>query len=141
MALEERRAFDPAKEKEMNNYIVNEVLGKLEDGDKPPAERILNMCWVLGWRIDEDTGDNKPKARLVILGYMGPDYEHRPAASPTMARNTRQLILQLGAWMGFSAATGDVSGAVIQGRGYVRELCVLPVPKVAVALGVAPGMA
>eukprot|EP00969_Alexandrium_andersonii_P039650 1737192-Alexandrium_andersonii.AAC.1 len=67
----------------------------------------MKMRWVLEWRLDEDTGDKKPKARLVILGYMDPDYEHRPAASPTMTRNTRQLILQFGAWMGFSAAKGD----------------------------------
>ena len=121
MSLEERRKFDPAKQKEIKNYVVNDVLEKLEPHEKPPRETILRMRWVLEYRLDEN--ENKsPKARIVILGYLDPDYENRPAASPTMTRNTRQLLLQFGAWMGFSAAKGDVSGAFLQGRNLQRDL-------------------
>ena len=138
MSLEERRKFDPAKQKEIKNYVVNDVLEKLEPHEKPPRESILRMRWVLEYRLDEN--ENKsPKARIVILGYLDPDYENRPAASPTMTRNTRQLLLQFGAWMGFSAAKGDVSGAFLQGRNLQRDLWVLPVPELAAALDVAPG--
>ena len=138
MSLEERRKFDPAKQKDIKNYVVNDVLEKLEPHEKPPRESILRMRWVLEYRLDEN--ENKsPKARIVILGYLDPDYENRPAASPTMTRNTRQLLLQFGAWMGFSAAKGDVSGAFPQGRNLQRDLWVLPVPELAAAFDVALG--
>ena len=114
MSLEERRKFDPAKQKDIKNYVANDVLEKLEPHEKPPRESILRMRWVLEYRLDEN--ENKsPKARIVILGYLDLNYENRPAASPTMTRNTRQLLLQFGAWMGFSASKGDVSGAFLQG--------------------------
>ena len=135
MSLDERRKFDPAKQKEIKNYVVNDVLEKLEPHEKPPRESILRMRWVLEYRLDEN--ENKsPKARIVILGYLDLDYENRPGASPTMTRNTRQLLLQFGAWMGFSAAKGDVSGAFLQGRNLQRDLWV---PQLAAALDVAPG--
>ena len=138
MSLEERKHFDPSKQKEVKNNATNNVLEKLEPHEKPPRESILRMRWVLEYRLDEN--DNKtPKARIVILGYLDPDYEHRPAASPTMTRNTRQLLLHFGAWMGFSAAKGDVSGAFLQGRNLQRDLWVLPVPERAAALNVSPG--
>ena len=98
----------------------------------------LRIRWVLEYRLDEN--DNKtPKACIVILGYLDPDYENRPAASPTMTRNTRQLLLQFGAWMGFSVAKGDVSGAFLQSRNLHRDLWVLPVPELSAALNVSPG--
>ena len=138
ISLEERKQFGPAKQKEIKNYVVNNVLEKLEPHEKPPRESFLRMRWVLEYRLDEN--ENKtPKARIVILGYLDPNYENRPAASPTMTRNTRQVLLQFGAWMGFSTAKGDVSGAVLQGRNLQRDLWVLPVPELAAALNVSPG--
>ena len=138
MSLKERKQFDPRKQKEINNYTVNDVLEKLEPHEKPPRESILKMRWVLEDRLDEN--ENKsPKARIVILGYLDPDYENRPAASPTMTRNTRQLLLQFGAWMGVAAAKGDVSGAFLQGRKLQRDLWVLPVRELTAALNVSPG--
>ena len=56
-----------------------------------------------------------------------------------MTRNTRELLLQFGSWVGFSAAKGDVSGACLQGRKLQRDLSVLPVPELAAALNVSPG--
>ena len=101
-------------------------------------ESILRMRWVLEYRLDEN--ENKtPKARIVILGYLDPDSENRPAASPTMTRNTRQQLLQFGAWMGFSVAKGDVSGAFLQGRNLQRDLWVQLVPELAAALNLSPG--
>ena len=68
---------------------------------------------------------------------------NRPAASPSMTRNTRDMQLQFGAWVGFSVAKEDVSGAFLQGRRLQRDLWVLPVPvpvpALAAALNVAPG--
>ena len=118
--------------------MANNVLEKLEPHEKPPRESILRRRWVLEYRLDEN--ENKtPKARIVIGCYLDPDYENRPAASPTMTRNTRQLLLQFGAWMGFSVAKGDVSGAFLQGRNLQRDLWVPPVPELSAALSVSPG--
>ena len=39
ISLEERRKFDPVKQKEIKNYVVNDVLEKLEPHEKPPRER------------------------------------------------------------------------------------------------------
>ena len=36
MSLEEKRKFDPAKQKEIKNYVVNDVLEKLEPHEKKP---------------------------------------------------------------------------------------------------------
>ena len=36
MSLEERQQSDPAKQKEIKNYMVNDVLEKLEPHEKPP---------------------------------------------------------------------------------------------------------
>ena len=30
----------------------------------------MRMRWILEWKVDETTGDKKPKARIVVLGYM-----------------------------------------------------------------------
>ena len=50
------------------------------------------MRWVLEYRLDEKA-NKSPKARIVVLGYLDPDSEKRPAASPTVTNNTRQLFL------------------------------------------------
>ena len=138
MSMEERKQFDPANQKEIKNYVANNVLEKLEPHERPPRESFVRKRWVLEYRLDENK-KKKPKARIVILGYPDPDSENRPAASPTMTRNTRQLLLQFGAWMGFSAAKGDVSGAFLQGRNLQRDLWVLPVPELAAALNTSLG--
>ena len=67
MSLEERTQFDPAKQEETRNYIVNDVLEKQDPHEKPPSESILKMRWVLEYRIDEN--ENKsPNAGIVIFG-------------------------------------------------------------------------
>ena len=115
MSLEGRKQFDPAKQKEIKNYMVNDVLEKLEPHEKPPMESMIKMRWVLEYRLDEN--ENKsPKARIVIFGYLEPDCENKPAASPTMTRNTRQLSSH------FGACNEDVSGAFLQGRKLQRDL-------------------
>ena len=51
------------------------------------------MRWILEYRLNEDE-DKSPKARIVILRYVDAETENRPAASPTITRNIRQLLLQ-----------------------------------------------
>ena len=51
MSFEERKQFDPAKQKEIKNFVVNNVLEKLEPHEKPPRECKLRMRWVLEYRL------------------------------------------------------------------------------------------
>ena len=98
------------------------------------------MRRVLEYRLDEN--ENKsPKARIVILECLDPDYENRPAASSTMTRKHQTVvtaILEHGCVF-FSAAKGDVSGAFLQGRKLQRDLWALTVPELAAALSVSLG--
>ena len=100
--------------------MANDVLEKLEPHENRPQESILRMRRILEYRLDVDQKES-PKARILILGYLDPDHENRPVASPTMTRNPRQLLFQLGSSMGFSAAKGDVSGALLQGCRLQRD--------------------
>ena len=93
----------------------------------------------LEYRLDEN--ENKsPEARIMGLGYLDPGCENRQAASPTMTRNTRQLLCSKKdhGWDSLQPRetsverschtedTNDISG-------------VLPVPELAAALNVDPG--
>ena len=138
MSLEERKLFDLAKEKEIKNYVANDVLEKLEPHERPPRENMPRMRWILESRLNEDE-KKSPKVFIVMLGYLDPDCEKRQAASPTMPRNTWQLLLQFGSSMGFSAGTRDVSGAFLRGRQLQRDFSVLPLPELAAAPNVARG--
>eukprot|EP00959_Pyramimonas_sp_CCMP1952_P304243 6367463-Pyramimonas_sp.AAC.1 len=77
--------------------------------------------------MNENTGEKKPKARIVVLGYMDPEYEHRPTTAPTMTRTSRHLVLQAMAWLGFKGYKADVTGAFTQNREIQHDLFVLPV--------------
>ena len=113
LTTEERQEFAKAKAKEVKNYVVNAVLSTIPADMKPPREKILRIRWVLEWKVDGQSGDKKAKARIVILGYLDPEYESRPTTSPTMTRSTRQLVLQLGAHKKMRAAKADVKGAFL----------------------------
>ena len=101
---------------------------------------ILRIRSVLAYRHDENT-NKSPKARNVILGYLDDDHENRPAALPTVTRNTGQLLLQFGSWTGYSAAKGYVSGAFVPVRSQTPTRSWVPtVRKLAAALNVTPGV-
>ena len=99
---EEKVKFNSAKNVEVKNFIIAKVFERLPPDKRPDRSQILKMRWVLTWKINPDTGERKAKARAVILGYLDPEYERRPSASPTMSRTSRQLFLQCAASYGFS---------------------------------------
>ena len=95
------------------------------------------MHWIQEYRLDENE-NTSPKARVVILGYLDPDNQNRPVASPTMTRNTRQVteVIRI---MDVILCSQGKRGAFLQGRRLQRDLWVLPVPELAAALNLAPG--
>ncbi|CAK0871003.1 unnamed protein product, partial [Prorocentrum cordatum] len=141
LTLDEVAKFGQAKATEVNNYIVSSVLETPPPGVTPPPEDIMRMRWVLEWKMDENTGEKKPKARIVVLGYMGPEYEHRPTTAPTMTRTSRHLVLQTMAWLGFKGYKAHVTGAFTQNREIQHDLFVIPVKELAAALGMPEGVA
>ncbi|CAK0848438.1 unnamed protein product [Prorocentrum cordatum] len=124
--------FNKAKVTEVNNYIISSVLETLLPGVTPPHEEVMRMRWILEWKIDESTGDKKAKARIVVLGYMDPEYEHRPTRAPTMTRTSRHLLLQMMAWLGFKGYKADVTATFTQNREIQHNLFVMPVKELAI---------
>ncbi|CAK0796441.1 unnamed protein product [Prorocentrum cordatum] len=105
------------------------------------SEEVMRMRWILEWKIDESTGDKKAKARIVVLGYMDPEYEHRSTTAPTMTRASRHLLLQMMSRLGFKGHKADVTGAFNQNRETQHNLFVMPVKELATALGLPEGVA
>ena len=123
----ELEGFRKAKQKEVKNFVVAKAFQNLPSHMKPSRNQVLKMRWLLTWKLDEDHKEGeplkrdsqgnalKPKARAVVLGYMDPQYEHRPTSSPTMSRTTRQLFLQSCTNHDFQVEKGDISGAFFRG--------------------------
>ena len=141
LSPDEMKKFSSAKATEVNNYVISSVLESLPPGVTPPPEEVMRMRWILEWKVDEGTGNKKPKARIVVLGYMDPQYEHRPTTAPTMTRTSRHMVLQMMAWLGFKGYKADVTGAFTQNREIQHDLFVMPVKELAAALGVPEGTA
>eukprot|EP00439_Symbiodinium_sp_Y106_P027988 s1180_g3.t1 len=134
LSEKEKEEFKAAKGKEVNNYIASKVFSVLPAHLQPDPNQAMQMRWVLTWKFGDE--GKKAKARCVSLGFQDPQYEHRPTASPTMSRSTRQIFLQCCANRGFKVYKGDVSGAFLQGRTFKREMFCIPVPEICEALGV-----
>jgi len=139
LSLEERAQFKEAKDKEVKNFVIAKVFEKLPEHLKPDRQQALKMRWILTWKVNPETSERKAKARAVVLGYMDPEYEFRPTASPTMTRTTRQLFLSMCAAFKFRVKKGDVSGAFLQGRDYARQLLCEPLPEICDALSLPRG--
>ena len=114
----EQELFAQAKASEMlSNKAVEKVLRS-----QIPADQVLRCRWILTWKaidpseISYPAKTHKPKARLVVLGYLDPDLENIPRDSPTLGRNSRMLILQLIAAQSWVLQSFDIKAAFLQGE-------------------------
>lgn len=139
LSEEEKKLFAAAKHVEVKNFVLAKVFEQLPKGVRPDRSQALRMRWVLTWKINPDTHERKAKARAVILGFLDPEYERRPSASPTVSRTSRQLFLQMARSFGFSVEKGDVSGAFLQGRRFNREILCEPLPEICKELNLPEG--
>ena len=118
---EEQELFAQAKASEINNWLSNKAVEKVLRS-QIPADQVLRCRWILTWKaidpseISNPTKTHKPKARLVVLGYLDPDLENIPRDSPTLGRNSRMLILQLIAAQGWVLQSFDIKAAFLQGE-------------------------
>jgi len=77
----------------------------------------------------------KAKARLVVLGFMGPNLDKLQRDSPTMSRLSRMMVLQLIASKAWTLFSFDIRTAFLQGQPQKdRLLAIEPVPELSQAL-------
>ena len=121
----EIRAFNEAKDVEVKNWISTGTVSKILRNKLAP-EQIMRCRWILTWKPiegktpTETTGSklstHKPKARLVVLGYMDPNITEIPRDSPTLGRQSKMLLLQLIASCGWYLGSFDIRAAFLQGK-------------------------
>ena len=123
----EQKAFAEAKEVEVQNWLKTGTVSKVLRSNLEP-EQILKCRWILTWKPREDDKgkiipegaiklkSHKPKARLVVLGYMDPQITEVPRDSPTLGKQSKMIILQLIASMGWSLGSFDIKAAFLQGK-------------------------
>ena len=73
------------------------------------------MPWIHTWEVDEDIGETKAKARLVVQGFADLDLTEIRSESPARSRLSRRLILQNAYSQGFRLRKGDVKTALLSG--------------------------
>ena len=145
----ERVEFDKAKQQsEVNNWIQTGTISKVLR-NQIPEEQILRRRWILTWKpLDPcDVKPNehnapkthKPKARLVILGYLDPNIENIPRDSPTLNKTSRMLILQILASQMWQVCSFDIKAAFLQGQPQsTRVMGLDPVPELRRAMNMNP---
>ena len=83
LSADERAQFRAAQHKEMDQWISNDVISVCQRAGIP-KQRVMTMRWVHTWKVDENTGETKAKARLVVKGFTDPDLTEIRSESPTL---------------------------------------------------------
>ena len=144
LTAEQKREFDKAKEKEVDQWLSTGTVRAILR-DRIPAANILRSRWILTWKdVDEieaqEIGKSKKaKARLVILGYEDPNLTEIPRDSPTLQKESRSLILQYSASQQWWIRSFDIKTAFLRGsRRDDRILGVDPPEELRRKLGLKP---
>ena len=108
-----RAQFRAAQDKEMDQWISNDVISVCQRAGIP-KQRVMTMRWVHTWNVDEDTGEKKAKARLVVKGFTDPDLTNSLGVSNTQSpfETTHFTALCVAR---FSFEKGDVKTAFLSG--------------------------
>lgn len=93
------------------------VVENIEDTDQEP--RILTK-WIVTEKTD-DGGENRVKARLVVLGNMEEGLPSIQTQSPTCGKDTVRLLLTVAASYGWEAVMIDLTNAYFQAELSKRE--------------------
>ena len=106
-----------AKAKELSQFFQNEVWEFADDMTPGDIKRTITARWVLTWKVDEETGLPKAKARLVLRGFEDPDLTKMKTNSPTAGRTARQVFLTIAGNNTWTLVVGDVTAAFLSGSG------------------------
>ena len=148
LSPEEQNAFRDAKETEIQNWLKTGTVSKILRNQLAP-EQILRCRWILVWKPLEGINEkdthvsklttHKPKARLVVLGYLDPKITEVPRDSPTLGRQSKMLLLQLIASQGWSLGSFDIRAAFLQGKPQQdRVIGIEPVAELSKAMHLKP---
>ena len=127
LSQEQKQQFEQAKNKEIDQWLDTETVRRILRS-KIPMENIMRCRWILTWK-DLDPNDlkpgdsrHKPKARLVVLGYEDPNIEEIPRDSPTLQRESRSVLLQIGASQKWNIEAFDIKTAFLRGSREGRQI-------------------
>ena len=115
-------AIQDAKEKEIENWRVNDVYSEVED----TGQHAISTRWVITEKMKE--GKPVTKARLVARGFEEETY-HLQKDSPTCLKESVKLALAIASTMGWECKSLDVKAAYLQGNPISRELFLRPPPE------------
>ena len=103
--------FMQAMKSELGSYLEREAVEIALQNDIP-KEWVLPMRWVLTLKsVEDETGHEvgkKPKARLIIKGFMDPDLLHLKRESPTLSTQNRNLLLPVAAQRRWKTQVGTL---------------------------------
>ena len=144
----EVQELEQAKQSEIQNWIRTGTISAIFRNEIP-AKQVLRCRWIPTWKPIDSTGQSpetntesridKPKARLVVLGYLDPKIEEIPRDSPTLNKTSRMLALQLIASHSWQLRSFDIKAAFLQGQPQSdRKIAVDPVPELRKALNLSP---
>ena len=122
----QRKAMAEAKSLEVDSWITNKVCEKA--GFNVPKHRLMKMRWVLVLKSTDNPSKVKAKARIVILGYSDPDGEFLDKAAPTLARRSRQMVLNYACFRRWRTLKADARAAFLQGSESQRHRDVFAIP-------------
>ena len=130
----EQEQFRKAKDKEIGAWLNHATVRRVAAGTLDDRQ-LMRRRWILSWKDPETQGGPKrAKARLVVLGFEGPDLSSIPNDAPTLGKDARQLILQKVVSNRWKLVNFDVSTAFPQGKGDGRKLGLRPPPELRAAL-------
>ena len=121
---QDREDFMKAMRSELGSYLEKEAV-EIATRKEIPPERVLPMRWVLTWKTIEDEEGKvvgkKPKARLIIKGFLDPDLLSLKRESPTLSTQNRNLLLSVAAWKQWKVQVGDVKTAFLNADATERD--------------------
>ena len=111
----DKQRFDAAMSKDIDQFLRAQACrGALRKHVE--KQELMKMRWVLTWKTDPDSPDGrKPKARLVLIGYMDKDLGELTTQSPTPSKRARSMLYQAAANYGFDTWLADATAAFLQG--------------------------
>ena len=132
--------MNQAKGKEVKEFIKENVITRLTEGEYVDPKQIMRMRFILTWKKDSSVPEGKRgKARLVVLGFEDPFLGEEQVSSPTLNKRSKQILLQTVCQRGWELEKGDVTAAFLQGKKLDKcKYCLAP-PELCEALNLTPG--
>lgn len=141
----QRQRFQEAKHQEIDSWLTTGTVAKVLRR-QIPMENIMRCRWILTWK-EVDPKDNpngesqKPKARLVVLGFEDPLVDEIPRDSPTLSKLSRMLLLQTASSNKWEIGSFDIKTAFLRGsaENQERKLAIEPPEEMRTRMKLKPG--